>query len=316
MLRAAARPRARTRLARSTVMSVLVSGAAGFVGTHLIAALGREARPLHADVRDAVAVREAVALAPPDAVVHLAASAAVSSSWSAPADTWHVNAIGTVNVLEGVREEAPAARVLVVSSGEVYGAAREVPIDENYPPLPLSPYAASKVAAEVAAGQAARAHGLDVVVARPFPHAGPGQSERFAVGSWALQLARLEAAGGGTLRVGNLSVQRDLLDVRDVCRAYALLLDPAVQAGVYNVASGRAVELGDVVDTLVSMVDAPVEVVTDAARLRRVDIAVLVGDATRLRSATDWEPTIPLETTLADTLAAARKIVQHENDGD
>jgi GDP-4-dehydro-6-deoxy-D-mannose reductase len=181
-----------------------------------------------------------------------------------------------------------------------------VPTDEDTQLLPLSPYAASKAAAELACERAARADGLDVVVARAFPHVGPGQDERFAVASWAAQISRLEAQGGGTLAVGDLSVQRDLTDVRDVARAYRLLLEPSVAAGTYNVASGRAVRLAEVVETLVGLAECPVQVEVDEARLRPADIPILCGDPTRLREATGWSPTIPLEQTLADTLLAAR----------
>ena len=132
--------------------------------------------------------------------------------------------------------------MLVVSTGEVYGRAEEIPTTEDAPVAPLSPYAASKAAAEVAAGQAQQA-GLDVVVARAFQHEGPGRDERFAVGSWSAPIVRAEEAGGGAVQVGDLTARRDITDVRDVVRAYEALLDPSVPAGTYNVASGRAVEM-------------------------------------------------------------------------
>ena len=188
-------------------------------------------------------------------------------------------------------------------------AARRVfPTPEDEPPAPLSPYAASKAAAELACGQAARGAGLDVVVARAFNHEGPGRDERFAIGSWARQLARIEAEGGGTLLVGDLSTERDLTDVRDVCRAYELLLDPDVPAGTYNVASGRLVSMATVVELLVGLLHVPVRVEQDPARLRPAEIPRLSGNPSRLRAATGWEPRIPLEQTLADTLEAARKM--------
>ena len=145
--------------------------------------------------------------------------------------------------------------------------------------------------------------GVDAVVARAFPHIGPGQDERFAVGSWTAQLARLRAEGGGTLRVGDLDVERDLTDVRDVCRAYRLLLD--APAGVYNVCSGRAVPLRRVVELLVEASGVPVTVERDDERLRPAEVRVLAGDPSKLRAATGWEPRIPLEQTLVDALRAA-----------
>jgi GDP-4-dehydro-6-deoxy-D-mannose reductase len=197
--------------------------------------------------------------------------------------------------------------VLFPSTGDVYGEAARVPTPEGEAVAPLSPYAATKAAAELACDHAARVHGLDVVVARAFAHEGPGRDERFAVGSWTRQIARLEAEGGGTLLVGDLSSERDLTDVRDVCRAYRLLLDSTVPAGTYNVASGRSVPMEHVVELLVGLANAPVRVAQDAARVRRADIGRLCGDASRLRSVTGWEPEIPLERTLADALGFARR---------
>ena len=288
---------------------MLVTGGQGFAGRHLCAELGERALAPEAAVTEPDAVIGAVREARPDAVVHLAALSDVAQSWRTPARVWQVNAVGTVNLLAAVRVEAPAARVLVVSTGEVYGRALVTPTPETEPVAPVSPYAASKAAAEIAASQA-RAAGLDVVVARAFQHEGPGRDERFAVGSWASQLARLELAGGGTLRVGNLDAERDISDVRDVCRAYRQLLDRAVPADVYNVASGRAVPMRRVLELLLEHVECPVAVEPDTERMRPVDVPVVAGDATKLRAATGWAPGIPLEQTLADTLAAARTAVR------
>jgi GDP-4-dehydro-6-deoxy-D-mannose reductase len=286
--------------------TILVTGAQGFVGHHLLAQLGDRSRPVDADVTDAKAVARAFAEGAPAAVVHLAAISSVGTSWEDAGETWRVNAVGTVNVLEAARAQVPEYRVLVASTGEVYGRARRVPTPEDEPLEPLSPYAASKAAAELACDQARRT-GLDAVVARAFQHEGPGRDERFAVGSWAAQIARAEEAGGGTVRVGDLSAKRDIIDVRDVCRAYELLLDQSVPAGTYNVASGHAVEMREVLELLVGLAEAPIEVEPDPARSRPSDLPLVCGDASRLREATGWEPMIPLEQTLADTLDAARR---------
>jgi GDP-4-dehydro-6-deoxy-D-mannose reductase len=285
---------------------ILVTGAQGFVGGHLLALLGAEALPLEADVTDAKAVAGELAAGAPCAVVHLAALSSVGSSWEDAGETWRVNTVGTVNVLEAARSQAPKCRVLVASTGEVYGRARRVPTPEDEPLEPRSPYAASKVAAEIACDQSRRA-GLDVVVARAFQHEGPSRDERFAVGSWAAQIARAEDAGGGTVRVGDLSARRDIIDVRDVCRAYQFLLDPSVPGGTYNVAGGRAVEMREVLELLVGLAEASIEVEPEPARSRPADLPLVCGDASRLREATGWEPMIPLEQTLADTLDAARR---------
>lgn len=284
---------------------VLITGAEGFVGGHLGAQLGTAAVPANVDVLDADAVARAVRSARPRAVVHLAASSSVGASWTEAVETWRVNVLGTVAVLEAVRSEQHDARVLVTSTGEVYGRARVLPTPEDAPVAPLSPYAASKAAAEIACRQVASG-GLDVVVTRAFNHEGPGRDERFAVGSWTRQIARLETLGGGVLEVGNLDAKRDITDVRDVCRAYTLLLDERVPSGTYNVASGEAVQMRQLAETLVSLARAPIEIVEKPERVRPVEIPVLCGDATRLREATGWRPEIPLEQTLADTLEFAR----------
>jgi GDP-4-dehydro-6-deoxy-D-mannose reductase len=285
---------------------ILVTGAQGFVGRHLLTQLGSSALPVEADVTDAKAVDRAFAKSAPTAIVHLAALSSVGTSWDDAGETWRVNTVGTVNVLEAARAQAPVCRVLVTSTGEVYGRANRVPTPEHEPLEPISPYAASKSAAEVACNQA-RQTGLDVVVARAFQHEGPGRNERFAVGSWAAQIARAEEAGGGTVLVGDLSAKRDIVDVRDVCRAYGLLLDRSVSADTYNVASGRSVEMREVLELLVDLARVPIEVEPDPARSRPSDLPVVCGDASRLREATGWEPRIPLEQTLADTLDAARR---------
>jgi GDP-4-dehydro-6-deoxy-D-mannose reductase len=280
---------------------VLVTGGQGFVGAHLLRLLDDAVAP-EVDVTDAAALRAAVRELAPRAVVHLAALSQVSESFRDPVGVWQVNAIGTVNLLESVRGESPDARVLVVSTGEIYGRADVVPTPETEPPKPRSPYAASKAAAEIAALQS----GLDVVVARAFQHEGPGRDDRFAVGSWTLQLVELEQAGGGALRVGNLDVERDITDVRDVCRAYQALLSPAVPAGVYNVAAGRAVPLREVVARLVALCRVSVTVEPVPERMRASDVPVVCGDPSKLQATTGWRPEIPLERTLSDTLDRAR----------
>jgi GDP-4-dehydro-6-deoxy-D-mannose reductase len=289
------------------VTRVLVTGPGGFVGTHLRAELDDAFLPYDEDVLDLASLTTTLREARPDAVVHLAALSSVAESWGDVTEVWRTNVLGTVNVVEALRAEAPQARLLFVSSGEVYGRAPLVPTPEESPIDPVSPYGASKAAAELACRQA---RDLDVVVARSFPHVGPGQNERFSVASWAAQLARLRGEGGGTLLVGDLDVERDLTDVRDVCRAYRLMLDRALPAGTYNVASGRAVPLKRVLELLVEAAGVPVTVERDPSRLRPAEVRVVAGDASRLRAATGWEPSIPLERTVADVLEAAQRTVQ------
>jgi GDP-4-dehydro-6-deoxy-D-mannose reductase len=284
---------------------IIVMGAQGFVGGHLLPELGSRGLPLDVDVTDAVALARAVRATAPQSVIHLAGKSSVADSWGEVAEVWRVNVLGTVNILEAVRAEAPEARVLVVSTGQVYGLADQIPTSEESRIAPLSPYAASKAAAELACAQAP----IDVVVTRSFQHEGPGRDERFAIGSWTQQIARLEEAGGGTIQVGDLSSRRDITDVRDVVRAYLLLLDPSVPPGTYNVASGQAVTMRDVLDKLLAMARCPIDVEIDPARSRPTDLPEVRGDATKLQATTGWTPTIPLEQTLADALEAARQAV-------
>ena len=279
---------------------ILVTGAAGFVGSHLLAFLGDEAVASQADVRDGDAVAEEVRAIAPRAIVHLAAQSSVGQSWAEPAETWRVNVLGTVNVLEAA---PPGTRVLLASTGEVYGRADRLPATEDTPVRPISPYAASKAAAELASGQ------RNVVVTRSFSTEGPGRDERFAVGSWSRQIAEREQEDGGALYVGDLSAVRDIVDVRDACRAYAALLDPDVPAGVYNVASGRPVAIKDVLEILIGLARCELTVEHDPARMRPADIPELWGDASKLSVATGWRAEIPLAQTLADTLDYARETV-------
>jgi GDP-4-dehydro-6-deoxy-D-mannose reductase len=258
-------------------------------------------------------VREVVGAHRPDAVYHLAGWADVGSSWSNPAGALHLNAVGTLHVLEASRE-AGVERVLSVASAEVYGvvAEDELPVREDAPLRPTSPYAASKVAAEAVAQQAFLGHGLGVLRVRPFNHIGPGQSEHFLAPALAGRVARAERDGADTVAVGNLTPRRDLTDVRDVVRAYRLLIERGEPGEVYNVCSGRDVAVQELADSLLAMADRPLALEPDPALSRPVDLPVLRGDPTRLQAATGWAPEIPLEQTLHDVLDDLRARVAQE----
>jgi len=285
---------------------ILVTGADGFVGRHLLPQLGDGAVAAESDVRDSAAVAAELRSVRPNAVVHLAALSSVADSWADPVETWRVNVLGTLNVLQAAPD---GTRILLASTGEVYGRPAKLPVSEDAPLAPVSPYGASKAAAELACAPSRARGRLEVVVTRAFNTEGPGRDERFAVGSWSRQIAELEQAGGGTLLVGDLSGKRDILDVRDVCRAYASLLDPEVAADTYNVSSGRAIGIQQVLDVLLGLARCEIRVERDPERLRPVDIPALWGDPTKLHAVTGWKAEIPIEQTLADTLDYARETV-------
>jgi GDP-4-dehydro-6-deoxy-D-mannose reductase len=300
-------------------MRAVVTGGLGFVGRHLVAHLrdaGDEVTTLDhkgdlaVDVTDGQAVAAALAEAAPDAVYHLAGWADVGASWTDPVTVLRVNAEGTLHVLRACTA-AGVDRVLAVASADVYGVVteEELPLTEASPLRPTSPYAASKLAADALALQAFLGHGLGVVRVRPFNHLGPGQSEQFVAPAIAARIARAERDGTDTIPVGNLSARRDLTDVRDVVRAYRLLIERGEAGEVYNVCSGVDVSIQTLADLLVGLARRPVRLVTDPDLLRPVDLPVLRGDATRLHAATGWKPEIPIEQTVADLLDDMRQRV-------
>jgi GDP-4-dehydro-6-deoxy-D-mannose reductase len=287
-----------------------VTGGGGFAGGHLLALLDEAVAPPHEqlDLLDAEAVRATVRRAAPDMVFHLAALASVARSWEAPVQTLTENVAMTVNLLEAVRLEAPRAATVVVSSGEVYGPPERLPVEESAPLRPQSPYAVSKAACDLLAGQYADAFGLRVVRVRPFNHAGPGQSDDYVVGTFTRQVAEAEAAGADecVLRTGNPEPARDFTDVRDVVRAYVAAAE--LPAGAWNVASGRAVRVRELIEMVRAAARVPVRHELDPARVRAHDVPEVRGSARRLSEATGWGPEIALERTVADALEAWRRV--------
>jgi len=288
-------------------MRVYVTGAGGFVGGWLLPALEAAGHEVFAadhevDVTSRAAVTASFRNARPEAVIHLAAQSSVARSLRDPGAAWRVNYLGTRAVLQALAEAAPRARLLVIGSADQYSpsgpGAR--PFDESTTLRPRSPYARSKAAAEQLS-RLARRDGLDVVCVRAFNHTGPGQTDTFVVPDFAHQVA-LIAAGvrAPRMRVGNLESVRDFLDVRDVVDAYVRLLDPAVPADVYNVASGVGRRIGDVLDGLCARAGVTPAIETDPERHRPTDW--LVGDARRLEAAAGWRPTHAFEETLDDVL--------------
>ncbi len=297
-------------------MRALVTGASGFVGPYLVAHLREEGDDVTAvdrhgehpvDVTDPDALDRAIRMSKPDAVYHLAALSHVGESWSSGVEAFRVNAEGTLHVLDAARR-AGVQRVLVVGSAEEYGIAREVdlPLAEDTALRPVTPYGAAKVAADYLALQAFLADGFGALRVRPFNHTGAGQSDRFLIPALARRVAEAERRGASEVRVGSLEPVRDVTDVRDVVRAYRMLVVDGEPGEVYNVCSGRGVAVGEIAGKLLELADRPLRLTVDPDLVRSIDVPRLVGDASKIHAATGWNPQISLDETLRDVLDAAR----------
>jgi len=297
-------------------MRVLITGAAGFAGRHLAARLtagghepvgvGRspespvEFEYVTLDLRDAAGVRETFGRIGPGSIAHLAADASVSQSWQDPAGTLHNNLDSTLNVLDA----AVDATVLVAGSGGIYGPPPRLPVDEHHQLRPQNPYAVSKAAADILGGFYADALRRRVIRTRAFNHFGPGQTDFYVVAAFARQIAEAERDGGSNVvvRTGNLEPRRDFTDVRDVVRAYVLLLEGAAP-GAYNICSEASRSVADILAALAQESPLDVKHETDPARLRKHEVMDIRGSHEKLTSATGWQPEIPFEQTIRDTLA-------------
>lgn len=310
-------------------MRILITGITGFAGSHLaeyalrqggvevygtrrwrsrtenIDHLAGRLRLVECDLRDAASVQRLVDTVRPDRIFHLAAQSYVPTSWHAPTESFITNVVGQVNLFEALRHADCAARVQIACSSEEYGLVHrdETPITEDSPLRPLSPYAVSKVGQDLLAYQYHRSYGLHTVRTRGFNHTGPRRGEVFVVSNFAKQIAEIERGDRDpVIRVGNLEAERDFTDVRDVVRAYWLALEHCQAGEAYNIASGRAWRIRDVLDLLLSFSERSIQVEMDPERLRPSDVELLLGDATRFREATGWEPEIPFEQTARETL--------------
>jgi GDP-4-dehydro-6-deoxy-D-mannose reductase len=263
------------------------------------------------DLLDADATRAAIAGARPEAVYHLAALAHVGRSWDDPAATLAQNQAMTLNVLEALRAGAPRSTLVAVSSGEVYGPPASLPVDESAPLRPQNPYAVSKAAGDLLAGFYADAHGLRIVRARSFNHAGPGQPPIYALASFARQVAAGLESGDEPIRLvtGSPDTRRDFTDVRDVVRAYRLLAAAGWSGGV-NVCSGRTASARELIAAMGAAAGVEIEHVVDPRLVRAHEVMEIRGSAARLHELTGWEPEIPLETTVADTVAWWREEIR------
>jgi GDP-4-dehydro-6-deoxy-D-mannose reductase len=296
----------------------LITGARGFVGPHLRAHLEASGddvvctdRPDGPDLLDGDAMTAFICDVRPDAVYHLAGASDVGASWARPRETFRVNAEGTLNVLLACAD-AGVGRVLAVSSADVYGkvAPHDLPLAETAELRPVTPYAASKVAADHLALQAWLGHGLEVVRVRAFNHLGPGQTNRFVAPALAERIARNEVDGSSEVPVGNLTPRRDFTDVRDVVRAYRLLVELGEPGEAYNVCSGVDLPISGLAERLLGLAAHPMHLDPDPDLQRPVETPVLRGDPAKIAAATGWRPQIGLDQTLSDLLAEWRALVR------
>lgn len=308
-------------------MKVLITGITGMIGSHLadyllthgnvevfgfkrwrsnpknILHLEGKVTFIEGDIEDSSSIERAIKESNPDKIYHLAAQSYPRESWDAPVATFNANVIGTINLLEAVRKHCPDSWVHIACSSAQYGFIRpeDVPITENQPMKPLSPYGVSKVAQELLGYQYFANFGLNTVMTRSFNHVGPRQGDRCSVQTFSKQLAEIEAGlHEPVLYVGNLTPRRDFSDVRDIVRALWLLLEKGKAGETYNMSSGMAPTIQEVLDTVLSYSKTTVEVKVDPARLRPSDEPILLGDNTKLREATGWNPEIPFKQTVLD----------------
>lgn len=316
-------------------MKSLIIGGAGFVGRYLaghLLTLGHEVAitkipsehtaadgvsVYDLDIRDQDAVSEVLKNVRPDMVFHLAAQSSVAVSWKHPQLTADINVKGILNVLDGLRRYGGNPRVLLVGSGEEYGYVlpEETPVRETNPVRPGNIYAATKACQNMVGRIYAQAYDMDLVMVRPFNHIGPNQSPVFVTADFCKQVAEIEAGKReAVIRVGNLNVRRDFTDVRDVVRAYALLVRKGQAGETYNVGSGQAVKIGDILRTILDQSTASIRVEVDSEKLRPADVPVMEADISKVQRLTGWKPQISLEQTIEDMLGYWRKMAANGTD--
>ena len=324
-------------------MRALITGITGFAGSHLaeyllehhpdvevfgtrrwrsplenIEGIADRAELLECDLRDAGSVLSTVERAQPDFIFHLAAQSFVPTSWGAPSETLDTNIVGQTNIFEAVRRLGLDPVIQIACSSEEYGLVHpdETPITEANPLRPLSPYAVSKVAQDYLGYQYFMSYGLKVIRTRGFNHTGPRRGEVFVTSNFAKQLAHIEAGlRPPVMYVGNLEAVRDFTDVRDMVRAYWLSVNRAEPGEVYNIATGSGITIQELLDRLIALSGVEVEIKQDPARMRPSDVEILIGDSSKFRADTGWQPEIPFDQTLADTFAYWRQKVAGDRRG-
>lgn len=311
-------------------MRVLITGITGFAGSHLaeyilsnhsrvdvfgivrwrsrmdnILQIQDKIKLVEADLKDMVSLRAVLADIKPDRIFHLAAQSFVPTSWKCPAETLAINAIGEINLFEAILSLNQAPKIQIAGSSEEYGQvfSNEIPMKETNPLRPLSPYAVSKVAQDLLAFQYHKSYAVRAIRTRGFNHTGPRRGDVFVTSSFARQIAEIEQKKRPpVVHVGNLEAKRDFTDVRDMVRAYWLSLEKGVEGEVYNIGSGQAYSMQEVLDLLMSLSRSKMEVKVDPARLRPSDVPVLLSDSSKFRALTGWRPMIPFKQTILDLL--------------
>ncbi|MFX3658594.1 MAG: GDP-mannose 4,6-dehydratase [Ectobacillus sp.] len=315
-------------------MKIFVTGANGFVGKHLVAELSQRGHEVfagirpgawtvpspvkacHYDILNRKALYELLKKIKPDGIIHLASQSKVAESWKDPAATFSVNAIGTIHLIQAAAQSVPQAKIITAGSSEEYGLAGKSvqPLTEEDACYPQNPYAASKLAMGQVALQLARKHDLNLIHVRAFNHFGPGQREGFVISDFASQIARIENKGAPAfIRVGDLRIARDFTDVRDVVRAYSLLLEKEVNPGVYNICSGAARTLHDILEDLLRMADVLIQIQIDKERFRPAEVLTFLGSPRKINEAIQWKPEIPFHKSLLDTLQFWRMQIRQGN---
>jgi GDP-4-dehydro-6-deoxy-D-mannose reductase len=319
-------------------MRALITGITGFAGSHLaeyilaeqpgvevygtfrwrsrmdnVEHLDRKVKLVEADLRDYSSMHHALEVSRPDVIFHLAAQSFVPSSWNAPNDTIVTNVTGQTNLFEVIRTLKLDPVVQIACSSEQYGLVLpdEVPIKETNPLRPLSPYAVSKVAQDYLGYQYHQSYGLKVVRTRGFNHTGPRRGHVFVTSNFCSQVAAIELGfQEPVIRVGNIEAIRDFTDVRDMVRAYWLAVTRAKPGEVYNIASGKGIRIRDMLDLVLSFSRVDVKIEVDPDRLRPSDVEILIGDSSKFRADTGWEPRIPFEQTVQDLLDYWRRTLR------
>ena len=311
-------------------MKALIIGAAGFVGNHLadhlisagwdvsVTRLPSETLNINThvyelDVLEPESIGMLLGSIKPECVFHLAAQSSVALSWEKPALTVDVNIKGAVNLLDTVRKMPKPPRTVLIGSGEEYGYVlqAELPINENTQLRPGNIYACTKIAQGMIGQAYARAYGLEIIIVRAFNHIGPGQSDIFVIPSFCKQIAMIEKKKcPPIMQVGNLDAKRDFTDVRDIVRAYRLLAEKGESGSVYNVGSGKARSIREMLDIILTLTNTPITVERDQSRMRPSDTPIIESDISRLYLQTNWKPEIPIETTLANVLDEWREKIK------